>query len=96
MRLGVELKAEIIYHFRRLQRCRKWEEWEQTEELFFRRVQRAIVTQGQRAAGDVPIPPATQEDTARWQAQYDFVYRYFKQNWFTEEWIREHPSHMTR
>ncbi|TFK84165.1 hypothetical protein K466DRAFT_497090 [Polyporus arcularius HHB13444] len=65
MRLGVELKAEIIYHFRRLQRCRTHEAWADAEKTFFRNVQRAI----------------------RYQEQYDFVYRYFKSNWFTEEWI---------
>ncbi|TFK84227.1 hypothetical protein K466DRAFT_496987, partial [Polyporus arcularius HHB13444] len=69
MRLGVELKAEIIYHFRRLQRCRTHEAWPEAERTFFRNTSTSV------------------SDLARYQAQYEFIYQYFKVNWFTEEWI---------
>ncbi len=87
MRLGLELKAEIIYHFRRLQRCRTYEAWPETEKTFFRNVQRAIILQ--RRKGGEDGSNLSLSDLARYQAQYDFVYQYFKVNWFTEEWIRE-------
>ncbi len=86
MRLGVELKAEIIYHFRRLQRCRTHEAWPEAERTFFRNVQRAILLQRRRANEETSTSVS---DLARYQAQYEFIYQYFKVNWFTEEWIRE-------
>ncbi len=90
MRLGVELKAEIIYHFRRLQRCRTMEDWPETEKAFFRNVQRAIVMQGRKENDENQTTSAA--DMKRYQEQYDFVYQYFKVNWFTDHWIREWHS----
>ena len=89
MRIGVEIKAKIIYHFRILQRCRSELEWEGALNTFLSQVERAIMTQ--RVAPKNTDAPAvtTQDDLNRYRAQYEFVRTYFQVNWFTAEWIGE-------
>ncbi|RDX52563.1 hypothetical protein OH76DRAFT_1480666 [Lentinus brumalis] len=45
MRITMELKVQIVYHFRRLQRCRKHDDWPRYVDEFFCNVERAIMAQ---------------------------------------------------
>ncbi|KAI0705560.1 hypothetical protein C8Q76DRAFT_819788 [Earliella scabrosa] len=87
MRIGVEIKAKIIYHFRILQRCRNELDWEASLHTFLSQVERAIMTQ--RTAPKNSDPPAVTppDEVTRYRAQYEFVRAYFINNWFTAEWI---------
>ncbi|KAI0716346.1 hypothetical protein C8Q76DRAFT_692091 [Earliella scabrosa] len=87
MRIGVEVKAKIVYHFRILQRCRSELDWEGALNTFFSQVERAIMTQRTAAQNPERATIAAADEVARYRAQYEFVRTYFTTNWFTAEWI---------
>ncbi len=60
----MEVKWKITYHFRKLQRCRSWEDWSDSEGRFLREVHDVIMSQ---EASDVPattIKAATEQSGA--------------------------------
>ena len=86
MRIGVEIKAKIVYHFRILQRCRLEAQWADAMATFFQNVEHAIMNQRTAPKNSERAPEPSPEDTARYREQYDFVRNYFMSNWFTDEW----------
>ena len=92
MRMSMPLKVEIIYFFRILQRCRRWEDWEETKATFFDRVKNTVMTQGHK--GD-PAGDTGEMQETRHAEQWEFIRNYFEVNWFTATWIREHLYSLT-
>lgn len=86
LKLSLELKTEIIFHFRVLQRCRRMEDWDEAVKTFFAHVEHAVRHQRMTGKGAREDSQARQQ---RHDAQLAFLRAYFQVNWFVDRWIRE-------
>ena len=100
VRITVELKVQIVWNFRILQRCRDRNDWPAARDAFLEAVKEETLRQPLVLKTKQQAPPMTPEQKAaaershqeKVRAEWEHIRQYFMDHWFVEEWIRECPA----